>query len=76
MYKAIGKTIRCKPKEAVLVETDSGVTANEEIENEKITDFFQKLFNLENQTEIPEIQPKEMTVPFTKDEVGEVVKKS
>ena len=49
--------------------TENGITKDEEKAVEIVTDFFERTFNVKNQEVFPEVEPKEMTVPFTADEV-------
>ena len=74
MFKAIRKTMRRKPKEAILVETQEGLTANEETAVEKVTEFFKQTFNAENQCEMEKIKPTEMKDPFTSEEIGKAIR--
>ncbi len=64
MYNIIRKSSRSKPK----VETENGITTNEEGSMKIITDWFEEAFIPENQTGFPEVPPKEMKIPFTGDE--------
>ncbi len=54
MYKAIRKS-----KDAIVVETEYGITTNEKESMKIVTDWFETAFKAENQTEFPDVLPKE-----------------
>ncbi len=58
MYKAIRKSSRNKPEEMV-VETENGITI-EDMSTKIVTPWFEKAFKAVNQTEYPEVTPKDM----------------
>ncbi len=74
MNKAVRNINRNKSKEPILVEGNNGLITNEEKASEIVTDFFKKIFNQEKQTQIPDIKPKQMKIPFTKDEIEKAIK--
>ncbi len=74
MFKAIRNSSRSKPKETIVIETENGITTNEEESMKIVTDCFKKAFKVENQTTFPEVPPKEMKIPFTRDEVSKAIK--
>ncbi len=74
MFKAISKSSMSKPKEAIVVETENGNTTNEEESMKIVTDWFERVFKAENETKFLEVPPKEMKIPFTRDEVSMAIK--
>ena len=73
MYNAIRNSNRNKPKEEIVVDTENGITTNKEEAIKIVTNRFNKTFNAENQSNFPEIPPKEMKHPFT-GEVNRAIK--
>ena len=74
MFKAIRALKSIKPKKKLVVEGENGLATNEKQQAEIITDHFNKVFVKEDEKEIENIEPKEMTTPFTEKEVQAAVK--
>ncbi len=74
IHQQIRKSSRSKTKESIVVERENGITTNEEESMKIVTDWFEKAFKAENQTEFPEVPPQEMKRPFTGDEVSKAIK--
>ena len=58
MYSAIRNSNRNKPKEEIVVDTENGITTNKEEAIKIVTNWFNKTFNAENQSNFPQIPPK------------------
>ena len=74
MYKAIRIQQRNKPKDEIMVDGDEGLTASGEEATKIVTEFFKKTFNAENQRKFETVPPKQMSTPFTKEEVNKAIK--
>ena len=74
MYNAIRNSNRNKPKGEIVVDTENGITTNKEEAIKIVTNWFNKTFNVENQSNFPEIPPTEMKQPFTGEEVNRAIK--
>ena len=56
------------------MDTENGITTNKEEAIKIVTNWFSKTFNAKNQSNFPEIPPKEMKHPFTGEEVNRAIK--
>ena len=74
MYKAIRKSIRNKPKQDIAIETENGITVNEEESILIVSDWFERAFNADNQNMFPDVTPTEMKIPFSTNEVRRAIK--
>lgn len=73
MFKALRKMTRNKPKTSIIVDGENGQTTNEQDAADIITNFFEKCFNADNQTDIPNMKPTEMKAPFSETEVKDAI---
>ena len=67
---AIRKSIRNKPKQDIVIETENGITVNEEDSILIVSDWFERAFNADNQQLFPDVIPTEMDIPFSTCEVS------
>ena len=73
-YKAIKELKRLKPKTPLLIESEHGLTANEERQCRIIADHFRNQF-LKGAENVPLKSPTSMSTPFTAEEVKKAVMK-
>ena len=74
MYKAIRALQNIKPKQPLLIETDNGVTTNQEEQVKIITKFFKEFSNNPNMPETLNATPQAMNRPFTTEEIKSAIK--
>ncbi len=74
MYKAIKIQQRNKPKDEIMVDSDEGLTASSGEATKIVTEFFKKTFNAEHQRKFEAVPPKQMSTPFTKEEVNKAIR--
>ena len=68
MFEAVKNLQRITPSKPLLVKTECGLTANDEQQAKIIASHFKQQF-FRNATPLPNIQPGEMRIPFTAEEV-------
>ena len=74
MYKAIKALKITEGKKKLIVHNESEeIATSEEDQVELITTFFKTLFTSDEAEEIPHLEPKEMTTPFSAQEVREAI---
>jgi sorting nexin-29 len=73
MFQAARKLQQSKPKKPLMVDGTNGITTNVKEQLEIITTYFRSVFYSELETDMPIIPPKEMKMPFSKEEVRKAV---
>ena len=75
MFEAVKSLKRCKPKNKMLIKDNKNrLVSNEQEQSTIIANHFEKLF-YKNAEQYPTIIPREMTIPFTTDEIKTAVRK-
>ena len=74
MFEAVKYIQKLTPPQPLIVNTDSGLTANEEQQSGIIADFFKEQF-FRNAKPLPDIPPTPMRIPFTADEIKKAASK-
>lgn len=74
MYHAVRALRQTEPKKNILVNGEDGLTTNVEEQLEIITDFFKATFSKDNVSEIDNIEPAEMAIPFSASEIETAAK--
>ena len=73
MYEAVKNIKRSLPKTPLLIQTKSGLTANEEEQTKIIAEYFKSQLNKNAESLPASIKPTEMTIPFTPTEIKNAV---
>ena len=74
MFKVIKQIQNSKPKKKLLVNSEEGMVTEESKQAELITKHFQKMFAPDTIEEMQNIQPQEMKIPFSRDEISKAAK--
>ena len=73
-YAAVKQMKKMKPRKPLLVKTENGLTANEQVQANLIANYFHKVF-YKNAEPIPTLQPRKMKNPFTAGEIENAAKR-
>ena len=76
MFQAVRTAVSMKDKKELLIDTGRGVTSDESLQTNLITDFFKEYFTSDEVEEVGlDIQPTAMSKPFTKEEISKSIQK-
>ena len=74
MYEVLRQIKRGQEKKPLLIETENGLTTNEETQVREIAQHFHNALFDKEATEIPEIKPSKMQIPFSCLEIEKAIK--
>ena len=73
MFKAVRALKTTKPQKKLIVDGADGIATTEHQQLEVITDHFKNIFHKPGQQEMKQVEPTEMSEPFTAEEVKKAV---
>ena len=73
MFEAVKNIKKITPKPNLLIQTKTGLTANDEEQTKIIANYFKTQFH-KNAEPLPQITPRAMRIPFTQTEIEKAVR--